>query len=107
MISFRLQTAGEMILIVSAPLLLAAVELFHPDPGDLLDLDARTWLAVHYAQIPLFPLSALAIAALVRDRVGSVAAICRVAMFIFAVSYIAYGTLQLQEILPWESNLHS
>lgn len=55
-------------LIVGAPLLLAAVELLHPHPGDLLDLDAKTWLAVHYAQILLFPLSALAVTALVDDQ---------------------------------------
>ena len=47
-------------LIVGAPLLLAIVELFHPHPDDLLQVDVKTWLAVHYAQIPLFPLSALA-----------------------------------------------
>jgi hypothetical protein len=80
------------ILVVGAPLLLAAVELFHPHPGDLLNLDVQTWLGVHYAQIALFPLAALAIAALVRDRVGIVAAICRLAMFVFAVSYIAFDT---------------
>jgi hypothetical protein len=39
-------------------LLLAAVELFHPHPHDPLDLDVQTWLAVHYAQIVLFPLGA-------------------------------------------------
>jgi len=92
MISFRRPGVGETFLVVGAPLLLAVVELFHPDPGDLFNLDVPRWLAVHYAQIPLFPLSALAIAGLVRDRVGSLAVICRVAMFIFAVSYIAFDT---------------
>lgn len=47
---------------------------------------------VHYAQIPLFPLSALAVAVLVRARAGIAAAVCRVAMFVFAVSYTAFDT---------------
>ena len=78
--------------VVGVPLLLAVVELFHPHPGDLLSLDVKTWLAVHYAQIVLFPLSALALVTLVRDRTGIAAGICRVAMFIFAVSYVAFDT---------------
>ena len=79
-------------LIVGAPLLLAIVELFHPHPDDLLQLDVKTWLAVHYAQIPLFPLSALAVTALITGRTGLAATICRVAMFMFAVSYVAFDT---------------
>lgn len=80
-------------LVVGAPLLLAIVELFHPHPHDVLDLDVQTWLAVHYAQILLFPLSALAVAALVHGRVGIVPALCRVAMFVFGVSYTAFDTV--------------
>jgi hypothetical protein len=79
-------------LVAGAPLLLAVVELFYPHPGNLLSLNVRAWLAVHYAQIPLFPLSALAVAALVRDRPGIATTICRAAMFVFAVSYIAFDT---------------
>jgi len=83
---------SETTLIVGAPLLLAVVEMFHPQPGDLLNLDTKTWLAVHYAQIPLFPLAALALALLVRGRADLAATICRVAMFVFAASYIAFDT---------------
>ena len=89
---FRLQRVSEVILIVGAPLLLAVVELFHPYPHDLLYVDVDTWLLVHYAQIPLFALSALAIVTLVRDRTGIVATLSRIAMFVFAVSYIAFDT---------------
>jgi hypothetical protein len=89
---FKLHAVGEATLVAGAPLLLAVVELFHPHPGDLLSLDVKTWLAVHYAQIPLFPLSALAMVALVRDCAGIAAGICRVAMFIFAVTFIAFDT---------------
>ena len=86
------QRLSEKTLVVGAPLLLAVVELFHPHPHDLLNLDVNTWLVVHYAQIPLFSLSALAIATLVRDRADVAATVCRVAMFVFAVSYTAFDT---------------
>ena len=85
-------TRWRIALIVGAPLLLAIVELFHPHPDDLLQVDVKTWLAVHYAQIPLFPLSALAVTALITGRTGLAATMCRVAMFMFAVSYVAFDT---------------
>jgi uncharacterized membrane protein YqjE len=90
--SFSRQTALGITLSVGAPLALAVVELFHPHPHDLLDLDVHTWLVVHYAQIPLFALSALAIAALVSGQRGIAATLCRVAMFVFAVSFTAFDT---------------
>jgi hypothetical protein len=89
---YRGQRLSDIVLVVGAPLLLAVVELFHPHPGDLLNLDVQTWLVVHYVQIPLFPLAAMAMAALVRGRADIPAALCRVAMFIFAVSYTAFDT---------------
>jgi len=89
---FRLQQVSVGALVVGAPLLLALLELLHPQPHDLLKLDVRMWLMVHYAQIPLFALSALAVATLVRGQSGVAAGLCRTAMFIFAVSYIAFDT---------------
>ena len=80
------------ILIVGAPLLLAAVELFHPHPDDLLRLDIKSWLIVHYAQILLFPLSAVAMVLLVRGWEDIWAILCRITMFIFAASYAAFDT---------------
>jgi hypothetical protein len=88
----RPQRFFEIALVIGAPLLLAVVECFHPHPRDPLDLDVSTWLAVHYAQIALFPLSALALVALVRGRAGVAAVLCRVAMFVFAISYTAFDT---------------
>jgi hypothetical protein len=82
----------ELALIVGAPLTLAIVECFHPHPHDLLELDVQTWLWVHYAQIPLFPLAALAVVELVRGRTGIPAEICRVAMFVFGVGWAAWDT---------------
>jgi len=80
------------LLSIGAPLTLAVVEIFHPHPHDLFQLDLRTWLIVHYLQIPLFPLSALAVVILLRELPGIAACFARVAMFIFAVSYVAFDT---------------
>jgi len=83
---------GETIFAVGAPLALAILEMFHPHVHEVMDLEVGTWLAVHYAQIPLFPLSALAMLTLVRGRAGVDAWVCRVAMFVFATSYVAFDT---------------
>ena len=82
----------RMAQVVSAPLVLAIVEVFHPHPDDLLAVDVRTWLFVHFAQLALFPLAALAVTTLVRGGTGLTAALCRVAMFVFAVSFTAFDT---------------
>jgi hypothetical protein len=79
-------------LVVAAPLVLAIVELFHPHPRDLFELDVRTWVLVHYAQIPLFPLSALSMALLVRDRTDWGAWLCKAGMFVFAVAFTSFDT---------------
>ena len=77
---------------VGAPLSLAIVELFHPHPHDLLHVELQRWMAVHYAQIVLFPLAALAECELVAGIAGPAAALCRSAMFVFAISYVAFDT---------------
>jgi hypothetical protein len=82
----------DPMLIVGAPLLLAIVECFHPHLHQPLDLDTRRWLAVHYAQIPLFALAALAVAQLLRAQRDWAATLCRVALFVFGTSYIAFDT---------------
>src|SRR5215831_6665234 len=87
-----LRRASDLVLAVGSPLVLAIVEMFHPHAGDLLQLDASRWLLVHYAQILLFPLAALAIAILIRGHADIAARICRVALFLFAASYIAFDT---------------
>lgn len=78
---------------VVAPLVLAVLELFHPHPTDLLVLDVRPWLVVHYAQIPLFAMSALAVTTLLRDHEGVAATVARIALFIYAVSFVAFDTV--------------
>ncbi len=90
--SSRVQRISDVVLIVGSPLILAIVEVFHPHPHDLLSLDVNRWLAIHYAQIPLFPLSSLAVALLVRGRAGIAATLCRVATFAFAVIFTAFDT---------------
>lgn len=85
-------TAADIVMIPAALITLAVVEVFHPHPHDLMQLDTNAWLAVHYAQIPLFALAAIAIAALVRGLPGIAPVVCRIAMFVFATSYIAFDT---------------
>jgi hypothetical protein len=82
----------ETVLVVGAPLVLAVLELFHPHPHDVFDLNLQTWLVVHYLQLPLMPLAALAMTVLVGGRSGFAAALCRVGMFGFAVTYMAFDT---------------
>src|SRR5260221_9525438 len=92
MVQSKRSGVSESALVVGAPLLLALVECFHPHPHDLLELDVGRWLTIHYAQIPLFPLSALAVAALVRGSAGIAATLCRIATFVFAVTFTAFDT---------------
>jgi hypothetical protein len=72
--------------------LLAIIEIFHPHPHDLFDLDVQRWMLVHYAQIPLFPLAALSMALLVRDRTDWAARLCKAGMFVFAVAFTSFDT---------------
>lgn len=85
----RLAKAG---LGAAPPLLLAILELFHPHARDLLQLDTTTWLFVHYGQIPLFPLAALSVVALLSGCRDITATVSRVALFVFAVSFVAFDT---------------
>lgn len=91
--SRSLHSSFGKVAIYGAPLLLAIVEMFHPQPHDLLNLDVHRWLGVHYAQIALFPLSALAIAWLIRGRTGIAAAISRVALFVFSIGWTAWDSV--------------
>jgi hypothetical protein len=72
--------------------MLAILEIFHPHPENLMALDVRVWLTVHYIQVPLFALSALAIARLVHTRGDVAAAVCRLAVFVFAISFMMFDT---------------
>jgi hypothetical protein len=82
----------ETAFVVGAPLALAILELFHPHPDDLFRLDLKVWMIVHYLQIFLFPLAALALVVLVRDRRGFAASLCRAAAFVFGVTWVAFDT---------------
>jgi hypothetical protein len=77
---------------IGAPLILAVVEMFHPHPHDLLNIDAQRWLMVHYAQLALFPLAALSQILLIWGITGYAAGVCRIAMFVFGVSFVAFDT---------------
>ncbi len=88
----RLQLS-EIALVVGAPALLVLVELLHPQPHDLLQLNVGAWLAVHYAQILLFPLAALAVARLLPRNGGVAAAVSRMALFLFAATWTAWDAV--------------
>lgn len=81
------------LLAAAAPALLAVLELFHPHPGhQLLALDVRTWMTVHYIQLPLFALSAFSLASLVGTQAGVAARVCRIALFVFALCFVVFDT---------------
>jgi hypothetical protein len=82
----------ETLLVVGAPLTLAVLEMFHTRPLEVFHLDLQTRPVVHYLEILLIPLAALAMTVLVRGLSGFAAAMCRVGMFVFAVTYTAFGT---------------
>jgi hypothetical protein len=84
--------AWSTFIAIGAPLTLAVVEMFHPHPHDLLNINVQRWLAVHYAQLVLFPLAALSQLLLMRGKSGYAAGLCRIAMFVFGVSYVAFDT---------------
>ena len=88
----NLSPAAKKTFAAAAPLALAIVELFHPHAHDLLDVDLRRWMTVHYAQIVLFPLAALAACTFVAGMSGAAATLSRTMMFAFAVSYVAFDT---------------
>ena len=86
------QTLAKAGLGAVPPLLLAVLECFHPHPHDLLRMNTDIWLFVHYAQIPLFPLAALSVVALLGGRRDITATVSRVALFVFAVAFVAFDT---------------
>src|SRR5262245_34813122 len=81
-----------MLAAIVGPLALAIVETIHPQAHDLFAIDLTRWMAVHYAQIALFPLAAWSQVMLIRGERGYAAAISRVSMFVFAVTYVAFDT---------------
>jgi hypothetical protein len=62
----------NLLYVAGAPAALAIVEIFHPHARNLLALDVRTWLTVHYIQAPLFALSAFSVASPARGRRRSI-----------------------------------
>jgi hypothetical protein len=82
----------ETLFVVGAPLTLAILEVFHPMVHDLFDLPLELWLGIHYAQMFLFAAAALAVAQLLQEQQGLDAWIARLALFVFAVTYVAFDT---------------
>ena len=82
----------ETVVVAAAPAALAVLEIFHPHPRNWLSLDVQTWMIVHYVQVPLFALCALAVARLVRPQADMEALLCRVALFVFALCFVVFDT---------------
>src|SRR5215471_15770285 len=82
----------DTLCVVAVPLALAIVEIFHPMPHDLFQLPLGRWLLIHYAQMVLFPAVAFAMAKLVSGIRGPLASIVRIALFVFAVTYVSFDT---------------
>jgi hypothetical protein len=82
----------DVAFIVGAPAALAILEMFHPHPHDLMDIPLDRWMLVHYGQLALFPLAAWSVVLLVRDMPGFAPRLCRTAMFVFGISYVAFDT---------------
>ncbi|HKE47244.1 MAG TPA: hypothetical protein VKB52_04205 [Rhodanobacteraceae bacterium] len=80
------------VLAVGAPLALAVLEVFHPHVQDFFALDLDRWLLVHYLQIPLFTLAALAMALVAGPARTMAAAISRVSMLVFVMAYVPFDT---------------
>jgi hypothetical protein len=66
--------------------------MFHPHPHDLMDIPLDRWMLVHYGQLALFPLAAWSVILLVRGMSGFAPRLCRTAMFVFGISYVAFDT---------------
>jgi hypothetical protein len=79
---------------VGAPLAFAALLTQHPmGAGDFFEAVADNvtpWLMVHLAGAVLFPAMALVIWLLIRDIPGRAAAVARIALPIYAISYVVF-----------------
>jgi hypothetical protein len=86
-------------LLAVAPLALAVLEMWHPviqtgTPAGLEPLigQAQIWTFVHLAQLPLFGLTAWAVASLLAGDQSRVASLARGLLAAFAVAYSAFDS---------------
>jgi hypothetical protein len=95
----HLPTLFRRLVVIGTPLVLGALEIFHPMPGEnfIADLHPHVgwWLILHVLQLPLFGLMALAVATLLSQAQarGVAAGVSRIALGGFAVFYIAFDSL--------------
>jgi hypothetical protein len=80
------------IVLVGAPLALAVLEVFHPQPGDVTEAveQAGRFLWFHMIQLPLIALMALAVYLLTDGLEGTPVIVSRWATAVFAVFFGAY-----------------
>jgi hypothetical protein len=95
----HLPTFFRRLVVIGTPLALSTLEIFHPMPGEnfIADLHSHVgwWLTLHVLQLPLFGLMALAVATLLTaaQTRGVAAGVSRIALWCFAVFYIAFDSL--------------
>lgn len=90
-------TAPMRMLLAGAPLAFAALLMLHPTgEGDFyafVAADTTPWLIVHVGAAVLFPTMAFVVWQLIRGIPGRAAAVSRVALPVFAVSYGVFEVL--------------
>ena len=95
----HLPTFFRRLVVIGTPLALGTLEIFHPMPGEnfIADLHPHVgwWLTLHVLQLPLFGLMALAVATLLTEAQSRdvAAGVSRIALWCFAVFYIAFDSL--------------
>src|SRR5262245_56676961 len=88
---------AELGLLIGIPLAWAVLLLFHPTGGDdyysAVQGNVGRWLAVHLGMMIFIPLMAAAIFLLIRGIDNSAARVCRIALPVFALFYVAWEVL--------------
>jgi hypothetical protein len=85
-------TRWLMVVVAAVPgLVLAVAGLFHP--AQLTPATAPLWWQLHIALLPVFPLLAVGIVALLRGERGWLPWLARVAAYVYAVYYTGLDTL--------------
>jgi hypothetical protein len=82
------------VLAAAVTLLWISFTFLHPESTDVLDdVSTSTWLAVHYAQLALAPLLALALLYVLRPLTGIAAAVGRVAVVLWVALFSAFDAI--------------
>jgi hypothetical protein len=82
------------VLAAAVPVLWLPFTLLHPQSTDVLaDVKTETWLSVHYAQLALAPLLALAMLSVVGPLAGVAATVGRVGVVVWVALFSAFDSI--------------